>query len=189
MPSLSRCICLTACRCDWATASMSPMHLPCRNIAGESAFWHHGHDVLHEMINFGFKSGFWIHPLSVLFFLFSFWVNPLSFYCCKHLANEPILRQWPLLPIKALKPAEDLLGQETREKERERQRSISGQQTRKNDWGDLVRPWCGLCTLRNIYSRLWSPRAHKPLHVSAMSVWPLNQALQRSPGSPEKLHC
>lgn len=129
------------------------------------------------------------HPLSVLFFLFSFWVNPLSFYCCKHLANEPILRQWPLLPIKALKPAEDLLGQETREKERERQRSISGQQTKKNDWGDLVRPWCGLCTLRNIYSRLWSPRAHKPLRVSAMSVWPLNQALQCSLGSPEKLHC
>jgi len=26
------------------------------------------------------------HPL-ILFFLFSFWVNPLSFYCCLHLAN------------------------------------------------------------------------------------------------------
>lgn len=182
MSSLRKYIRLTAC--DWATASISAMDLPCRNVAGESAFWHHGHGVIHQTINSGFS-------LCVLFFLFSFWVNPLSFYRCKHLANEPILRQWPLLPIKALKPAEDLLGQETREieKERERQRSISGRQTRKNDWGDSVRAWCGLCTLRNIYSRLWSPRVHKTLHVSAMSMWPLNRALQRSPGSRQKLHC
>lgn len=77
-------------------------------------------------------SAFDSHPLSVLFFLFSFWVNPLSFYCCKHLANEPILRQWPLLPIKALKPAEDLLGQETREKERETEINIWT--TNKKEW-------------------------------------------------------
>ncbi len=135
------------------------MHFPHQTAAGESTF------LMPRLRCFTFNDQLWILIPNLLYScsLFPFWINPLSLYRCNHLANEPILRQWPLPPIKALKPSEDLLGQE-----RKREMEINiGQQTRKNDWGDSVRIWCGLCSLRNIYSRFWSPQVHEPLHVTA----------------------
>lgn len=138
--SLSRCIHLTARSCDCVSIS------PCiRFIKMQQLSLLFDITVMMFYIK---RSCILIPNLLYPCSLFSFWVNPLSLYCCKHLANEPILRQWPLPPIKALKPTEDLLGQGTREKERDGDRYLDNKPERMIE---VIQS--GLCALRNIYSR------------------------------------
>lgn len=177
MSSLSRCIHLTACRCDWVTTSISP----CIFLIKLQQVSRHGHDVSHQMINYAFSSLI----CFILALFFSFWDNPLSLYCCKHLANEPILRQWSLPPIKALKSSEDLLVQE-----RKGEMEIDIWATNKKEWlrwFSQVLVWT--LHFEEYLQQFLKPAGSRASACDRLSMWPLNQALQQSPGSPEKLHC